>query len=114
VFILNCIVFILVLLLFFRVLILCLYERAISLSALERYISKYASKMPSFGSRRAFFEYCQASYKLHMHRYGTDVKRDVVDSDWILMSRSSGSGYMCFFELECWMENYFGSIGLGG
>jgi len=90
------------------------YEDAINPVDLGFYVSKYASKVPSFPNTRAYLEYNNATYKLQMHRFSMRAPALTRESEWIIIERSSPSKIMLFRELDMWLTDYLNSYGFGG
>ena len=89
------------------------YEEAINPIDLGYYISKYASKMPSFPHQRAYLEYLSATYKLQMHRFNCEFERILKESDWVIKCRTTNTTTMAFYELEMWLQEYLNDFGYG-
>ena len=89
------------------------YEDAISPIDLGYYVSKYASKVPSFPTKQSFLEYASAVYKLQMHRFSSRVPPILRTSDWVILKRGSHSKTNAFFELDLWLDNYLNDFGFG-
>lgn len=90
------------------------YETAISPMDLAFYVSKYASKVPSFPSKLAFLEYAFVVYKLQMHIFSCVVSPDCIVSDWVIVNRTSPVSTNAFFELDTWLDCYLDDFGFGG
>jgi len=90
------------------------YEDAINSVDLGYYISKYASKVPRFPSKRAFLEYASATYKLQMHRFSCKIPPVLRESLWVVLERKTHSSTETFFELEMWLNKYLNEYGFGG
>ena len=90
-----------------------LYENAISPLDLGYYVSKYASKVPSFPSKIAYLEYAQATHKLQMHRFSCSVPLDFSSSDWVILDRSAHGSTVTFKELDSWLTQYLNHYGFG-
>jgi hypothetical protein len=89
------------------------YEDAISPIDLGYYVSKYASKVPSFPNKRAYLEYASSTYKLQMHRFSARVPPILRESDWVLLDGSSRNRTPAFFELDIWLDKYLNDFGFG-
>ena len=61
------------------------YETALSLHAVAKYVSKYASKTPVSFLSPDWLPYLQTTYKLRLHRFSTQ-QGVITKSDWIPLS----------------------------
>jgi hypothetical protein len=89
------------------------YEDAINLKDLGFYVSKYASKVPSFPNKTAYLEYAQTVYKLQMHKFSDKTKSILKESDWAIIDRKFSSSTNAFYELELWLNDYLNDYGFG-
>lgn len=89
------------------------YESAISPIDLGYYVSKYASKVPSFPNKMAYLEYGQSVYKLQMHRFSARIPSVLRESEWIIIERKSTSTKPLFIELQNWLNTYLNDYGFG-
>jgi hypothetical protein len=90
------------------------YEDAINPIDLGYYISKYASKVPSFPSKEAYLEYASATYKMQMHRFSCKVAPVLRESPWVVLERKHHNSTETFFELELWLNKYLNDYGFAG
>jgi len=91
-----------------------LYEDAINPVDLGYYISKYASKVPSFPDKNAYLDYAKTTYKLQMHRFNCKTIPIFRESPWVIMKRTSHKSTNVFYELEVWLNKYLNDYGFGG
>lgn len=94
------------------------YENAINLHDLGFYVSKYASKVPSFPNKTAYLEYAHNVYKLQMHKFSVKIssilKEKEKESDWVIINRKFSQSTNAFYELELWLNDYLNDYGFGG
>ena len=89
------------------------YETAISPIDLGYYVSKYASKVPSFPNKLAYLEYASAVYKLQMHIFSATIWPGADQSDWVILDRGVPNCTTTFYELELWLDKYLDDYGFG-
>jgi len=90
------------------------YQTAINPKQLSRYVSKYASKTSSFPNKISFLEYAQAVYKMQMHRFSTKIRKEIKESEWVLIS-ISGYSKSCeiFGDMNHYLNEYIDDYGYG-
>jgi hypothetical protein len=89
------------------------YETALSVQDLGYYVSKYASKVPSFPNKLAYLEYAQTVHKLQMHKFSCILLRSFNVSDWVILERNFPTSTNTFYELELWLDKYLDDYGYG-
>ena len=83
------------------------YEYAISPKNLAYYVSKYATKKPSFPSKESLFQYALTVYKLKMHGFSCKGNNSKIKNDWVLYDiKDMNKINIPFYEMQQYFDNY--------